>query len=86
MTGFPESFLVDPQGKIESESGGFSCFVAQCIRLEDNGFGRLDCPRTEMPLVRRKKPGPTERLASAERFNRNEGSPPTYAFSKATLP
>jgi hypothetical protein len=25
-----------------------------------------------MPLVRRKKPGLTERLASAERFNRNE--------------
>ena len=67
-----QHYATDPQGKIESESGGFSCFVAQCIRLEDNGFGRLDCPRTEMPLVRRKKPGPTERLASAEHLNRNE--------------
>ena len=60
-----------PQGKIVSESGGFFCFVTQCIRLEDDGFGRLGCPRTKMPLVRRKKPGPTERLASAERLNRN---------------
>ena len=64
-----------PQGKIVSESRGFFCFVTQCIRLEDDGFCRLDRPRTEMPLVRRKKPGPTERLASAERLNRNEAFP-----------
>jgi hypothetical protein len=61
-----------PQGKIVSEGGGFFCFVPQRVRLEDDGFGRLDRPRTEMPLVRRKKPGPTKRLASAERLNRNE--------------
>jgi|SRR6476619_7243454 hypothetical protein len=31
-----------PQGKIVSESGGFFCFITQCIPLEDDGFGRLD--------------------------------------------
>ena len=67
-----QHYSTHPQGKIVSESGDFFCFLTQCIRPEDDGFGRLDRPRTEMPLVRRKKPGPTERLASAERFNRNE--------------
>ena len=61
-----------PQGKVVPKSRVFFCSVTQCIRLEDDGFGRLDRPRTEVPLVRRKKPGPTERLASAERLNRNE--------------
>ena len=61
-----------PQGKVVPKSRVFFCSVTQCIRLEDDGFGRLERPRTEVPLVRRKKPGPTERLASAERLNRNE--------------
>ena len=54
------------------KAGVSLALLRQGIRLEDDGFGRLDRPRTEMPLVRRKKPGPTERLASAERLNRNE--------------
>ena len=67
-----QHYATHPQGKIVSESGVFFCFVTQSIRLEDDGFGRLDRPRTEMPQVGRKEPGPTERLASAEHLNRNE--------------
>ena len=67
-----QHYAAHPQGKIVSESGGFFRFLPQGIRLEDGGFGRLDRPRTELPLVRRKKPGPTERLACAKRLNRNE--------------
>jgi hypothetical protein len=67
-----QHYATHPQGKIVSKGGSFFCLITKRIRLEDDGFGRLDRPRTELPLVRRKKPGPTERLASAERLNRNE--------------
>ena len=68
------------------KAGVSFAFFRKGIRLEDGGFGRLDRPRTELPLVRRKKPGPTERLACSKRLNRNEASPETYVASKTTLP
>ena len=54
------------------KAGVSFALLRKCLRLEDDGFGRLDRARTELPLVRRKKPGPTERLASVECSNRNK--------------
>ena len=68
-------YATHPKGKIVSEGWDFFRFFTQGIRLEDDGFRGLNRPRTEMPLVRRKKPGPTEGLAGPERLNGNETLP-----------
>jgi hypothetical protein len=65
-------YATHPEGKIVSECWDFFRFLTQYIGFEDDSFGRLNRPRTEMPLVRREKPGPTDRLAGAERLNGNE--------------